>query len=269
MNESRNILERLARRIESPRGSVFLEFGVIASFMLSTIVFGADFARTLYIEQQLEIANRVLADVESHMRPFHRDHGKADGSGCPASQGKLVCRRYLAEVLAKDGFDGLGLTEAQNAVYCRASVYSQQGPVHVMVNGIVDGMKGMEMSDNPLIRILGKIFHGVLNLVTFRTFRYIEEIIPSDRGVKASVSVKVRPLVDPKIGWFGKRTANGYMMIGPYVPSLEDRTAAYDRKLLEDERERSFCCMPVMDTVPMAPVTYCRMMMKLFGRWVK
>lgn len=269
MCESSNISARLLRRLGSPRGSVFLEFGVIASFLVSAFAFGVDFVRTLYVEQQLEIANRVLADVESHMRPFYRDAAGREGSGCPASHGKLVCRHYLADALAREGFEGIGRDEAMNAVYCRAEVYSQGGPVHVAINSIVGFMKKLEMSDTPIVAILGKVFHGAVNLFTFRTFRYIEEIVPSDRGVKASVSVKVRPLVDPKIGWFGGKTKNGYMMIGPYVPKKEGGVAVYNRKLSETERERSACHMPVMDTVPMAPTTYCRMMMRLFGKWIK
>ena len=89
MSEERKMLRRLVTRLKSARASVMLEFAFVAPLVAVTAIFAADFTRILRTEQQLEIATRLAADVESHMADYY-------GSGAsPSSAAKNVGKEYL------------------------------------------------------------------------------------------------------------------------------------------------------------------------------
>ena len=224
-----------------------------------TMCFAADFMRSLYVEQQVEIATRALCDIESHFKPGN--------DKCPKTDGKQIVRKYLKAALAKDGFIG------ENYVYCKGSTYGQDGPVQRALEKITGGIGSLEKSDNGFLRLLGKIIKGVAKFLTMNTIAYVTDVIGTDRVVRTSVSVAVDTAI-PKTGsFFGG--GKGCFVVPSYAPRLEGGTAAYNRQLSKTERVRYYCHMPSMDTSVVAPPTYIRKVegflasIPLLGRWLK
>lgn len=271
-NNEKMLLERLARRLKSTRGTAYFEFAVFVPLILLTFLFAADFTRVLYAEQQVEIASRVLCDIECHLRPGARDKSDKEkdvGSGCPGAPGKKVVRQYLAESLAKEGiFVRSG--DAGNSVYCKGSYYTQDGPIHSVVNEILGLIKGTKGTDIKFIDILLQVFGEIVHLLTLETFNYLEQVFPSDKVVKTSVSVLIKPFSPcSPYTLFGRHDSEGVMLIPAAANRLDGTTAAIDRKMYTDRRVRYYCHMPSLETMPLAPYTYVRQLTKIFKRWIK
>lgn len=245
----------LMRRLASARGSAYVEFAVLVPIFLFAFLFAADFTRVLYAEQQVEIATRALCDIEAHLIPGARDDkAKGAGSGCPGWPGKTVVRDYLAEVLEKEG-------ATKNRVYCKGSFELQRGFAHNIVNDILDLLKG-ETETNKFVDIMGKILGGVVNVLTLQTFRYLEDVFPTDKVVRTAVSVYIQP--------FSPSTA--YTLFGRHGDAMLIPTAAPRRKggaLVPDQRVRAYCYMPSLDTKALAPSTLVRKLTKVFSPWIK
>ena len=256
----------LSRRLRSARGTAYLEFAVLVPFFLFAFLFAADFTRVLYAEQQVEIATRALCDIEAHLVPGARDRNGVVGSGCPGWQGKGIVRQYVAEALAKEGIDGQ-FWDPKSSVYCKGSFSTQEGFAHTVVNKLVDILKG-QTGAGKFIDIMAKILGGVVDVLTLRTFRYLSEVFPTDRVVKTTVSVYVRPF-SPHAAYtlFGRHGRDGVML----VPTAAPRQAPgyYDRALVNDQRVRYYCHMPSMDTAALAPPTLVRKLTKVFSTWIK
>jgi len=249
------------RRLGSTRGTAYLEFAVLVPFFLFAFFFAADFTRILYCEQQVEIASRALCDIECHLESGLRDRDGKVGSACPAWHGKRAVRRYLSEALAKEGLIRHGLS-TEDAVYCRAGFYTQQGLLHTIANTIINALKPTGDESNKFIAILKAFFGGVVNLLTLRTFGYIEKIIPTDKVVRASVSVLIEPLMPNGFyTLFGRHHSKGVMLIPAAAPRFDG-----NRGLAADRRVRYYCHMPSFDTAPIAPPTYVRELSKVFPK---
>lgn len=267
-NENR-LAKKMLRRLGSSRGSAYFEYAVFVPLILLTFLFAADFTRVLYAEQQVEIASRVLCDIESHLRPGARDKGDDVGSGCPGSPGKKVVRRYLAEALANEGiFVRSG--DAENSVYCKGSYYKQEGVLHKFVDEILAKILGIESTGNKFFDILAKAFGTIVNLITLKTFNYLTEVFPSDKVVKTSVSVLIKPFSPcSPYTLFGKHDSEGVMLIPAAAARLGGNVADYNRPLLTNQRVRYYCHMPSLETMPLAPYTYVRQLTKVFKAWIK
>ena len=216
----------------------------------------------------MEIASRVLCDIECHLRPGARDKSDAKaylGSGCPGSPGKKVVRKYLAEALAKEGLFVRG-GDGANSVYCKGSFYTQEGFVQAFVTKILGFLDGDGPDAGLFSRILGKI----LDLATLKTKSYLTEIMKTDRVVRTSVSVLICP-VSPGSCYtlFGKHDSDGVMLIPAAASRLDGGRGAINRDLMMDKRLRYYCHMPALDTMPLAPYTYVRQLTKVFKKWVK
>ncbi len=238
------------RRLRSTRATAYIEFAVMVPIFLFALLFAADFTRVLYVEQQVEIATRALCDVESHLRPGAR--------ACPGQPAKRVVRKYLAEALAKEGIVSRG-GSAEGGVYCKGEVYRQRGPIHDVLNKVIDAFNGNV--ENKFFAIMGKVFGSIIDFVTLRTTRYVTEVFPTDKVVKATVSVYVQPTFPfHPFTLFGRHTASRSMLVPAVAPRGGDS---------KDERVRYYCHMPSMDTAPLAPTTLVRKLTKVFGKWMK
>lgn len=258
----------LKRRVRSSRGSVYLELAVIIPVFLLTFAFAADFTRILYVEQQLEIGSRLLCDIESHLKPGARDHN-GKGSGCPGRIGKLAVRAYLTEALANEGLvEQAGYLG--NSVYCRGSYYTQAGLIHTAIDFISEKMMGDPKISNAFVRMMQRVFAKAVDFFTMGTYRYLTDVFPTDKGVKTSVSVIIKPFA-PK--WlytvFGRHTSDGKMLIAPFAPRLEGGIANFKRPISKTERVRYYCHLPSLDTAPVAPATFVRKLKTIFGAWMK
>ncbi len=248
-------MTRLKRRLCGERASVMLEFAFVAPLVLVVAVFAADITRILRTEQQLEIAARLVADVECHMAKF------SDTKECPGSCAKRIGKYYLCDV-AK-------VAEKTEDVYVKGSYATVKNPISVAVAAVKTFFDGKAMSDAAqsggamFVNILGKILGGIVNFLTFRTDKYILDVIPHDKEIRISVASYI-PTVLPGAAYssLGMPSARevGKIGVAQMTPDVTGGKAAVGWKLKIDKknRHRVYCYMPVMDSVPMAPVTYVR-----------
>ena len=241
--------KKIRRRLAGERAAVMLEFAFVAPLVVMTVAFAADFTRILRTEQQLEIATRLAADVESHMANYYgRDP-------CPSSSAKRVAKFYLADVAE--------VVESTDDVYIKGSCRVIKNPVSFAVDKVRSFLDGSVFSDgNVFLKLLGKILGGLMNFVTFGTMNYVLDVIPHDREVMVTTAAYI-PTVLPgeAYEWLGiAGHEGGKMGVGQFTADLEGgvAAAAWNLKVNPAKRHRVYCHMPVMDSVPVAPQTYVR-----------
>lgn len=268
-NRERRLWRLLGRRIGSSGGNAYFEFAIVAPLALYVLFFALDFVRILYCEQQLEIASRLLADVESHMVPGTAQGGriveypKLPNAGAPHTYGKQAVRQYLFDVLQKEGL------ETRGRVYCRGWCYAPKGLAQGVFKPILDFLKGEGEKLPKSLKIIGKIFGSMARIVTMGNDKYFTEILPTDRCVMTSVSVFIKPFAPfGPYTHFGRILKTGDMLIVQATPKLGGGTAAYNRPIIDGERERYYCHLPVLDTHPLALATYVRKLKQVFGRFL-
>jgi len=263
MKREEDILKRLKRRLASTRATVMLEFAFVAPLVAFVAIFAADFTRILRTEQQLEIATRLAADVEAHVADYHE---KGSDNVSPSSVAKRVSKFYLVKVA--------NVAQKTEHVYTKGGSGVIKNPISVAIDWVAGFVNGTRYEDDSLfLKILGKIFGGILNFVTFRTVKYLTEVVPHDREVRISTAAYI-PTILPAdaYGWLGLaghgRNDEGYGMIGvcQFAPDLKSPGAAataWNMTLDPLRRHRVYCYMPVIDSVPVAPQTYVR----IFKSW--
>ena len=114
-----NYLKRLWRRIKNPRGTVFVEFAVMAPLGIMLMCFAFDFQRILRTEQQLEIAARAMCDLETHYAKCSYD-GNATPQTFPRPSAKKKIKTYLAYAMDMD-------STAANRFFCKAECKAVPG----------------------------------------------------------------------------------------------------------------------------------------------
>ena len=259
MKRDDDILRRLVRRLKSTRASVMLDFAFVAPFVTTVAIFSADFTNILRTEQQLEIAARLMADVEAHMADYH---GKAKS---PSSETKTIGKHYLR--------DYAQITPSIEDIYVKGSCDTVKNPISVAVAWIDKFFKGQVFSDEGgsvgkfFVNVLGKILGGIANFVSFRTIRYLTDVVPHDREVKVSCAAYI-PTILPAAAYktlsLPTRSADK-IGVAQFTPDLEGKVAAKagDFKINAASRHRVYCYMPVVDSAPVAPETYVR----VFKSW--
>jgi len=254
-----DILKAITRRLKSTRASVMLDFAFIAPFVTTVAIFSADFTRILRTEQQLEIAARLMADVEAHMADYH---GK---TASPSSETKIIGKHYLR--------DYAQITPSIEDIYVKGSCDTVKNPISVAVAWIDKFFKGQVFSDEGgsvgkfFVNVLGKILGGIANFVSFRTIRYLTDVVPHDREVKVSCAAYI-PTILPCAAYktFSlPARANDKIGVAQFTPDLEGNVAdtAWGLKINAASRHRVYCYMPVVDSAPVAPETYVR----VFKSW--
>ena len=261
MKSEENILRRLLLRLKSARASVMLEFAFVAPLVAVTAIFAADFTRILRTEQQLEIATRLAADVEAHVADYYALK-TAKGEGKPATPStltKVIAKYYLVDVahVATD----------TGSVYMKGSCEVIKHPISVAINAFADFLNpdkmdtGSDSAGKIFVKLLGKVLGGLVNLVTFRTIRYLTDVVPHDREVKIAMAAYI-PTILPKNTYalLGLPGHGGRIGVASFAPDLTGGAAAtaWSLTLKPDRRHRVYCYMPVVDSVPVAPETYVR-----------
>ena len=229
-----------------------LEFAFVVPFVVATIAFAADFTRILRTEQQLEIATRLVADVEAHMSEF----GK--GNDSPGAVAQRIGKEYLVTVAH--------VTDKTDKVFMKGGNGSAPNPITKAIAAIRGFLKGVNQS-GWFWELVGKILGSLMNFVTFRTIDYLTEVVPHDREVWVTTAVYV-PTVLPEqaYSWLSMPAQeNGHMGVCQFATDLTSgkATTAWGLKLQTDHRHRVYCYMPVIDAVPIAPKTYVR----VFKSW--
>ena len=259
MKSDEGILRRLMRRLRSARASVMLEFAFVAPLIAITAVFAADFTRILRTEQQLEIGARLAADVEAHMADYY---GEGES---PCKVTKLVCKYYLVNVAH--------VADEVADVYMKGACETIRNPISVAVAALKDFLSGktFDVGDDSFaklfVNVLGKIVGGIMNFLTFNTLTYVTDVVPHDREVKVSVAAYISTILPEKAYSFfslPSRTG-GKIGVGQFVEDLEGGAAAtaWNLKINQKKRHRVYCYMPIVDSVPIAPETYIR----IIKRW--
>lgn len=261
MNEDTKIIARLRRRLESARASVMLEFAIVAPLAIAVVCFAADFTRILRTEQQLEIATRVMADVESHMIPYEKD------AKSPSGAAKKVGKFYLLRI-AK-------VVDNTDRVLVKGGAKVVRNPFSVVVDGMNSFFDGSFFEDSPILKLLCKIVGKVVNFLTFRTIDYLTNVAPRDREIYIT-STAVIPTLLPKFcyAWWGSiGKKEDFIGVGQFAPDRKDADAmasawSDSMDIVFDKRHRVYCHMPVIDTAPIAPETYIRHVMSWFKKWL-
>ena len=244
------IAKRLKRRLGGERATVMLEFAFMAPLVILTTAFAADFTRILRTEQQLEIATRLAADVEAHKADYYSK------AATPSSEAKTVSKMYLVKVAQ--------VAVHYEKVYLKGGYDIIKNPVSYAVGKVNDFMNGKAFSDsNVFLNIIGKVLGGLMNFVTFRTVNYITDVIPHDREIWVSSAAYIPTVLPPSAyKWLGIVAHQKYSEIGvaQMTADLEGGNAAtaWSLKLNPKKRHRVYCYMPVIDSVPVAPQTYVR-----------
>ena len=261
MGGEKNISKRLMRRLESARASVMLEFAIVAPLAITVVCFAADFTRILRTEQQLEIASRVMADVESHMVAYGGDVKS------PGLEAKHVGKYYLKNI-AK-------VVPDTDNVKVKGGAEVTRNPFSVAVKGLDSFFKGEYFDDSAVLKLLCKIVGSAVNFLTFRTIDYLTAVAPRDREVRIT-STAVIPTLLPDFcySWWGVLGKKGdYIGIGQFAPNRrnpDSPSSAWSESMdiVSDRRHRVYCHMPVIDTAPIAPETYVRHVMSWFSKWL-
>ena len=281
MDAESKIQARLTRRLLGERGAVMLEFAFVAPLVFTLLLFATDFTRILRTEQQLEIAARLAADVEAHM-------ATADGGESPSDAAKKVAKFYLVDIARVAEQPGHVYVKGDHMMIFNLMSDAVDGLVDLVNNGVSfssdsKAAKVVEVILNSLLKLLGK----AVDVLTFRTDRYITRIFPHDREVRVTVAAYI-PTILPGSMYrsfgYGRHTDVMYLGVWQAAPNLVMRGkdkwsyiginpiengrslvslvtgmgTASDLQLVTDCRHRVYCYMPVMDSVPMAPETYVR-----------
>jgi len=266
MEKDDEILKRLKRRLESARGSVVLEFALVAPLAIAVICFAADFTRILRTEQQLEIASRVMADVESHMVDYDND------TTTPTSEAKYVGKYYLKEIAkVVKVVDG----DINDFVYVKGGVETTRNLLSVAIADLNDMLNGRFFDDSPILNLLFKIVGTVANFLTFRTLDYLTKIAPRDREVRVTTAAVIPTLLPTYCySWWGTMSRKQALIgVGQFAPNRKKPDAmahawSDDMNIVSDKRHRVYCHMPVIDTAPIAPATYIRHVKSWFSKWL-
>ena len=261
MKSEDDMLRRLKRRLMGARASVMLEFAFVAPLAMMTFVFAADFTRILRTEQQLEIATRLAADVESRMADYYGDPKK---DNCPSSATKNVAKGYLV--------DFARVVKSTRKVYMKGECMTVSNPLTFVTSWVANFLNGSVpgAEDNLFLKIAGKIFGKLIDFITFGTFNYLTDVVPHDRQVKITTAAYIPTILPieaysffslPKRGGGG----NGDIGVGQFAYDLEGGsvTTAWNLTVNPKRRHRVYCYMPVIDSVPIAPMTYIR----VFKSW--
>lgn len=240
-------------RLMGTRATVMLEFAFVAPLVAVVALFATDFMRILRTEQQLEIANRLAADVEAHVADYN------SGGKTPSSVAKNVGKRYLVSVAR--------VADSTAHVYMKGECKIINNPISVAIDWVAGFVNGSRYGDDSLfLKILGKLLGGIMDFLTFRTVRYLTEVVPHDREVKITTAAYIPTILPSKAyEWLGVAEP-GIDGIGicQLAPDLEARdpsdpaATAWSFDLKPGKRHRVYCYMPVIDSVPVAPQTYVR-----------
>lgn len=262
-DEERGLMARLRRRLCGERASVMLEFAFVAPLVFSVAIFATDFTRVLRTEQQLEIAARLAADIESHTAAYtSSDITKIS----PGSAAKTTAKSYLcqvAHVVRESGY-----------VYIKGDCMMVGNLVSKMfthvenfLTGKTFSMDGGNLFVKLVVNTLGKVLGGLLNLITFRTDKYITEVFPHDREIRMTVAAYI-PTILPAdlydgfaLGWSDRPGAIGVWQSCVDLSGLDSFlgvVTADNLKMIKTQRHRVYCYMPVIDSVPIPPTTYVR-----------
>ena len=255
MKSEDDILRRLKRRLRGARASVMLEFAFIAPLAMVTIVFAADITRILRTEQQLEIATRLAADVESHTADYYANDRKSPGS--PA---KNIAKGYLVNIAH--------VANSTRSVLMKGECMAISNPITVAATWFANILNGEAISDdNMFLKMVAKIFGKLIDFITFGTFNYVFDVVPHDREVKVTMAACIPTVMPPGLYTFLSMPGHveSEIGLGQFAYDLEGNSVAtaWNLTVNPKKRHRVYCYMPVIDAVPMAPKTYVR----VFKSW--
>ena len=173
---------RFLRRLLGERGSLYVEFALVAPLLLAMGAFIFDVAHLTLVRQQLEIGARFAADLESRAPTAF---GELE-EGAPLSA-HLALRTYMAYVTRP----AIGTAPTANDVY----VTFRQKPLPfqflgTFLTGNGDKLVNKNGANKTALGLFSGILKGVLDLVSFRSVRYLTEPLAADYTIGATVSMR-------------------------------------------------------------------------------
>ena len=245
-NRESSIVARIARRLESARASVYLEFALIAPLAFAVVLFAADLCRVLVAEQQLEIGSRILADVESH----YVQNGDTDQT--PNAKSKMAVATHLKTALNLPDVDRV---MSQVDVRLVPSIFKP-------IQKVVEWFKVGE-GDSWIMKFVKTLFKTIINVLMGGLDAYIDQLFLCDKMVGGTCAVQLDTFFPKSMyaffgcyqhtGGQGQKYAKGSF----YVASAEyefEKGKGYNYQ----KRQKHYCWMPLMDTNAFAPVTWIR-----------
>lgn len=177
---------RFLRRLLGERGSLYVEFALMAPLLLAMGTFIFDVAHLTLVRQQLEIGARFAADLESRApTAFGELRERAPGSA------RTALHAYIAYATRP----AIGTAPTANDVY----VAYRQRPLPfqflgAFLTGNGDKLVKKDGANKTAMSLFSGILKGVLDLVSFRCVRYITEPLAADYTIGATVSMRTRTL---------------------------------------------------------------------------
>ncbi len=221
---------RLLRRIFGDRGSVMLEFAMMAPLALAVIGFTIDFGHLTLTRQQLDIASRFAADVESMKATKFGERWVKSSPGVQNAIRSYLVYTTQHPLLAK--------RKASDDVYVR---YRQEGlpflPIGKFLTGEGKDLMPEDSSSGAKVfmKIFSSILKGALDLMSFRNVRYITEPFAADYLLAASISIRTNTLFPASIysalgssgiGW-DSETKDFLVLAEKYTPKGPARAYCY------------------------------------------
>jgi len=244
MNGSENrTAARILRRLKSSRAAVFLEFALIAPLALMVTCFGVDLCRLLVVEQQLEIASRLTADIESHYQ-----HDKNTAS--PDSSTKKIVANYMQEALG---------AADNKCYYNQVVVENVPGPLALLAEAF--DWAEPTSDDVWILKVLKWVLKTAVAIAMGGTDQYLAQLAYCDKMVGATGAVKYWTLL-PKscYAFFTNFSATALI-----IAKTQYRNETTNEKVDRGHREKMYCWMPLMDTVEFPPQTWIRKFEKNLG----
>lgn len=233
------------RRVDASRGTVFLEFALIAPLAMMLVLFAADFCRILLAEQQIEIASRVLADIETHYEQSQT------AEETPYTGSKQCVANYLMDTLGHP-----------DNTWTMSQVVIKDVPS--LLNPLSKAFKALEIGsdDKWIIKLIKAVFKELVNIFLGGTQYYVEDLCCCDRILGATCAVKLKTLFPgSSYAFFSSFEHKNYV----YVAQTEyKRNGKGDLDF--DHREKHHCYMPIMETLQTSPETWIRMAEKNLGK---
>lgn len=215
---------RLLRRLLGERGSLYVEFALVAPLLLAMGAFILDAAHLTLVRQQLEVGARFAADLESRA---------ATAYGVREVKSGAVALNALRAYLAYATKPALGAAATHDEIH----VAFRQKPLPFQFLGAFLDGKGESLVDKRkgnavAMGLFSGALKSVLDLVSFRNVRYLTEPFAADYALGASVSMETRTLFPATL--YG--AADPEWQKGDFVALPEDPAAK--------EVARRWCYMP-------------------------
>lgn len=220
---------RFLRRLLGERGSLYVEFALVAPLILAMGAFVFDVAHLTLVRQQLEVGARFAADLESRAPTAY---GELEVKAPSPALNTL--RSYLAYTTRPVVGPATLADDVHVAFRQRPLPFQFLG---TFLTGQGDKLVDKSGANKTALGLFSGILKGVLDLVSFRCVRYLTEPWAADYTIGATVSMRTQTLFPKAL--YGK-AGPGWDETGLLI--IQEEPTAINKAV------RRWCYMPNRET---------------------